>query len=166
MSTDYEAVKDNVDILLANANVTFAVQHLGIRKVEPQKNEHSVGWPVKAYERDHWYVTFTKRDRLVSRLRGATEHFDFYTGTGLRKKPKYGPEKAVPPRAADVLYCLTSDAQAEHMSFAWWCANFGYDTDSISALNTYNECVKEAEKLRRIFSREEINAIEEMVREL
>jgi hypothetical protein len=53
------------------------------------------------------------------------------------------------PEAYDLLYCLQSDCQAADGSFADFCANFGYDDDSIKALNTYNACCEGAKKLRK-----------------
>jgi hypothetical protein len=52
------------------------------------------------------------------------------------------------PTAYDLLYCLRSDAESVNESFDSWCSNFGYDNDSIKALNTYNACVENARKLK------------------
>lgn len=50
-----------------------------------------------------------------------------------------------PPTAADVLDCLASDASgiglddvSAQLDFEEWANEYGYDTDSISALHTYN----------------------------
>lgn len=53
------------------------------------------------------------------------------------------------PTAYDLLYCLQSDCQAAEGSFDDFCSNFGYDNDSIKALNTYNACCEGAKKLRK-----------------
>lgn len=93
---------------------------------------------------------------------------DYYTGLGLRKAP---PKPSIPykpgtiaheewmkaakpqaPSAADVLHSLLLDAEAAGDSFGDWCANFGYNTDSIKALNTYMACAKIGEELRKIMS--------------
>lgn len=52
------------------------------------------------------------------------------------------------PTAYDLLSCLRLDSEAANESFSNWCANFGYDNDSIKALNTYNACVETARKLK------------------
>lgn len=57
--------------------------------------------------------------------------------------------KAVPPTLDDVLYCLPMDAGAGHVSFADWCSDFGYDTDSRKALSIYEACQKNADKVRK-----------------
>lgn len=51
----------------------------------------------------------------------------------------------VQPSLDNVLYSLYMDAQAGAMSFSEFCSDFGYDNDSISALNTYRACEKIAE---------------------
>jgi hypothetical protein len=58
---------------------------------------------------------------------------------------------AVAPTAASVLYCLLSDASASNESVKDWCDNYGYDSDSIKALNIYNQCIANAEKLSKVF---------------
>jgi hypothetical protein len=52
------------------------------------------------------------------------------------------------PTAYDLLYCLKMDSSAASMSFEDWASDFGYDTDSIKALATYNACCDNAKKLR------------------
>lgn len=52
------------------------------------------------------------------------------------------------PSEADVLECLKADCEAGNMSFYDFCDNFGYDKDSIEALNIHIACMKHAEKLR------------------
>jgi hypothetical protein len=58
---------------------------------------------------------------------------------------------AVAPTAASVLYCLLSDASASRESYKDWCDEFGYESDSIKALNIYNQCIENAEKINKIF---------------
>lgn len=55
------------------------------------------------------------------------------------------------PEFADVLYSLVSDAEVlEYSSFDEWAENFGYDTDSRKAEQTYRACLDIALKLRAI----------------
>lgn len=71
--------------------------------------------------------------------------FDYYTGAGLVKssgRPK-------PPTLDDVLSSLLLDSTAAQDSFEEWCDNFGYDTDSRSALDTYLQCQESYHKLRK-----------------
>ena len=74
--------------------------------------------------------------------------------------------KVVPPRAADVLYVLVLDAQAADQSFHDWASDFGYETDSIKALNIYNACCEIGREMKKIFNREERVSLEDLVRDL
>ena len=56
---------------------------------------------------------------------------------------------AVHPSVDDVLYSLAMESDACEMSFHDWCGNFGYDTDSRSALDTYLACQESGHKLER-----------------
>ncbi len=61
-----------------------------------------------------------------------------------------GPANEKEPTVADVLYCLAIDARAgEDDSFADFCSNMGYDTDSRKAMDTWKACVTMAPRLRR-----------------
>lgn len=53
------------------------------------------------------------------------------------------------PKIEDVLECLVSDMDAGAQSFHDFCDNFGYDRDSIKALDLYRACMESGEKLRR-----------------
>ena len=59
----------------------------------------------------------------------------------------------------DVLPCLTAYDPGTHEDF---CADFGYDTDSIRGLKTYLAVQKEYHELCRIFTPEQLEAIQEI----
>lgn len=65
----------------------------------------------------------------------------------LHQLPK--PLTVVPPEDDDILYALNSDAQVADYTFEDFCDNYGYESDSIKALEIYNECVKTRAKLLR-----------------
>ena len=50
----------------------------------------------------------------------------------------------------DVLYSLILDAQSGSECFDDFCDNFGYNQDSIKASEIYNNCKKNAKKLKNI----------------
>jgi len=89
---------------------------------------------------DQWIITIHKRSNKQLK-----QSFNFHTGTGLRVngKPKQ-------PSITTVLCSLLIDANACEQSFGDWCSNFGYDNDSIKALEIYMKCQKSADKLRSI----------------
>ncbi|MBX6192201.1 hypothetical protein [Pseudomonas aeruginosa] len=71
--------------------------------------------------------------------------------------------KPVAPCAADVLYCLLSDANGADQNFNDWCADFGYDPDSRKALATYDECSKVLADVRAFFSAAEREKLAELL---
>ena len=92
---------------------------------------------------DQWAITLLDKD-------GNPHVFDYYTGLGCRKVRN----KPNPPKVADVLYSLLSDASAEQRNFHEWCSDYGHSLDSISALNAYRACLDTAAALRKCFSYE------------
>jgi hypothetical protein len=72
------------------------------------------------------------RDDIVQRI---TE-----TGIGLPK-----------PAVADIVYCLVVDSTDDHGSFEEWASDYGYDTDSRKAEETYNACRKQTRDAVRVF---------------
>lgn len=162
-----EKARADVERILKNCEVTYSATYAG------EKNRD--GWKC-----DAWSVAFTLRDG-----RAAHEEFDYFTGLGHRKPDesamarmsayslrkvnkrmlawaehyKRYPDKPVTPHAADVLYSLILDSGAASQTFADWCADFGYDTDSRKALATYEACQQNADKLRRVFDRVAIDAL-------
>lgn len=62
---------------------------------------------------------------------------DYSMGTGHAKD-----SQAPMPQLAEVLYSLQSDAQAGEHGFDEFCADLGYDSDSIKALKIHKACVK------------------------
>ena len=66
------------------------------------------------------------------------------------------------PSVEDVLAAVARDAEALTMTFPDWAGNFGYDTDSRKAEETYNACVDNGRKLRRFLSADQINTLSEL----
>lgn len=58
------------------------------------------------------------------------------------------------PKIEDVLNCLFLDSQAQEQCFEDWANDFGYDSDSISAKNTYQDCVNNAFKLKKALGKD------------
>lgn len=132
---------------------------------------HFIRDPLKS-KSDNWQDTAHKW--LVS-ING--QDFEYYTGLAHRKEVRKGHRgrignytydemarmnlteagfkqllelsKPTPPTPDDVLYCLVSDAEAAETTFAEWCNNFGYDTDSRKALAIYEQCQQNTDKLRK-----------------
>ena len=86
------------------------------------------GWPAGT----HSY-------KVTLRLGSRTLTVPFFKGSANMSEPS----------AADVLYCLCSDAYSGELSFEHFCSEFGYDLDSRKAEATYKACVKLAPKVRK-----------------
>lgn len=67
--------------------------------------------------------------------------------------------------ACTVLYSLCMDASAANESFAEWCANLGFDDDSISAFSTYQACEKIGREMKAFFGRDAVRQFEELTRD-
>ena len=58
------------------------------------------------------------------------------------------------PCLDSILNCLFMDGSACDESFDDWCGNFGYETDSRKALETYLKCQENASKLKKALGNE------------
>ena len=88
---------------------------------------------------------------------------NYYTGLGWRDAKTKRPTK---PKVIDVLHSLFLDATAADYNFDDWCATYGYNNDSIKALNIYKQCLDTATRLRKYFTKEQRDAIEEAVAQM
>lgn len=103
---------------------------------------------------DQWAVTVTGKD-------GNPHVFDYFTGLGCRQ----GLNNPRQPKVADILCSLLNDVSAEQQNFYEWCGDYGYSTDSISALNTYRACLDTAHALHKCFSYELLAELRELLAE-
>lgn len=110
----------------------------------------------KNWKCDEWRVSFDRSRAIPIRE-------SYFTGLGHRVTMGSG-VKVIEPTAASVLYSLTMD-DPDGESFEDWANNFGYDSDSIKALETYKSCVRIGEELRRFFTDEQLNNIRELLQD-
>jgi len=133
----------------------------------------------KDWEHDSWSVSFRAPNKMIvfpfrtgiglraeptAQARNMAKYqFPGLTANDISRRTSWGKRylayletlrKPKAPTAASVLNCLLSDAQAASMSFMDWASDFGYDTDSMKAFATYNECCEIGKKLGTIFNRE------------
>lgn len=71
----------------------------------------------------------------------------------------------VKPTQASVLYCLFSDADLGSESFDDFCDNLGYNNDSISDFKIYQACMATEKQLRKIFTSEQRQALQELLQD-
>jgi hypothetical protein len=55
------------------------------------------------------------------------------------------------------------DSSAADSSFDDWCADYGYDTDSRKALESYLECQQTSIKLRKVFTNSQLETLQTML---
>lgn len=140
------------------------------------------------WNHDKWSVTITKFKTISNGgvIQGkVTEQFEYKTGFGHRylqpiaareiKQYKLNPRSVAyartvagswyikKPQIAAIIHCLLLDAEAGNESFSNWCDNFGFDSDSISAFNTYQACEKTAKQLNNLFNREQLQTLRDLL---
>lgn len=85
---------------------------------------------------------------------------DFYMGSGL--VDKIGRPKK--PTKKDVLYSMMMN-DVNNMNFNNFCGKFGYDNDSIKALEIYKACKKETEAYYDMFDNKEREILNELLQD-
>lgn len=63
--------------------------------------------------------------------------------------------------AYDVLSCISGDAYTPE-TFEYFCGEFGYEQDSIKALQTFRRCSAFAKRLRAFFTEQELQDLQEI----
>ncbi len=148
-----DAIRDSVDSFLSDpfSFVKFEVKYSG----ETKRND---------WQCDAWRVQISSSKGVMNT--------DYFTGMGHRKGEKniqtpFGLTKGLPvkPRAADVLDSLVLDSAALDTSFEYWCSDYGYDSDSIKAFDTYRACCDTGKKLRSVFTQEQIQTLRDMLQD-
>lgn len=143
----------------------------GVEVTFPAYTVMQIMEPQKA-KSDDWHDTAQK---FLFTIKGKT--FEFYTGIGhrecavsfSREREEYKRLKnanltdhglksfiklsrATLPTIEDLFYSLVMDSSAADQTFSDWCSDFGYDTDSRKALQTYEACQESAVKMRGLTS--------------
>ena len=142
------------------------------------------------WSHDKWSITIGKNKTITNggiKQNKVVEQFEYKTGLGHRylqpfaereiRQNKYNPRSIAyaqavknswyikQPQVAAVLHCLLSDAEAGNESFSNWCDNFGHDSDSITAFNTYQACEKTAKQLNNLFNREQLQTLRDLLQD-
>lgn len=150
-----------------------ALVEMGIDYTVTYQGEHTdnSGW-----QHDEWMFKLTRYEGAVRKEAASMRHA-YRTGTGHRK-PKPGTRpfdgrkntlyhedwvkahmRAVEPLVAGLIYSLLSDAEGATDTFGNWCAELGYDDDSIKALNTYRACQEIRDQLHRFFAAGQLDTL-------
>lgn len=110
----------------------------------------------------HYRVTLSKSARIPEfatktgtiKDKGARLTFDFWGSINDAKNGKH-------PTPYGVLACISGDVHCPE-TFADFCAEYGYETDSIQALQTFRRCSAFAKRLRAFFTEAELEALSEI----
>ena len=137
MSND---IRLQIDTLLRENNIAFEAFYTGKQTRDK-------------WDCDAWLCKF-------SASTGNSKSFEFFTGLGHRKNGK-----PVKPCTSDVLYSLVMDSSAENEAFEDWCSNYGFDTDSRKALDTYLQCQSNGKKIRAILGNNLLSKISEVLQD-
>ena len=105
-------------------------------------NKKANKWQVKLVYFDKEYVT------------------DFYMGPGLVDKMN----KPKKPTKEDVLYSMITD-DVNNMTLNDFCNEFGYNEDSIKALEIYKACKRETKAYYDMFDSEEREVLRELLKD-
>lgn len=66
------------------------------------------------------------------------------------------------PKLADVLYCLVTDANVLNSGgFEAWASNYGYDTDSRKAEQTYRQCIDQSLQFKNLIGQSALEQLQE-----
>lgn len=66
------------------------------------------------------------------------------------------------PKLADVLYCLVMDSDVLNSGgFEEWTSNYGYDTDSRNAEQTYRQCLDQSLQFTNMIGRSALEQLQE-----
>jgi hypothetical protein len=137
--------------------------------MKPQKSEYQVH--AEEFLSTHKIIFSAKFIANKPYFADDKENRDVYTCTFTRNKTKLSiqfgqslvnskPSRhAKAPNAYDVLSCIEKYSPD---TFENWCAEFGYDTDSRKAENTWKLCVDQWFQVERFFTSDELEKIREI----
>lgn len=108
-------------------------------------------WNSEQDKKDDWKRTATKYNCKLT-FKNQSYTFNYWMGAAHTKAPS----------KKDVLYSMIID-DVSYMDFNDFCTNFGYDNDSIRALNTFKACQTQTDNFYRLFNEEEREILRELL---
>lgn len=161
------------EALLASLNVSMTFRVLDARTDKPKtQTKEDKEWSARAA---HFAVRVMRRDMVVMDFEysmGAA-HFarcvtvdgrhELTTKTPFNRiaRPLVNVRNGEGPTLADVFCSLLSDADCGDRTFEDFCSDFGYDTDSRRAENTWRACVDTSIRLRTYFDPADVAKLRE-----
>jgi hypothetical protein len=108
-------------------------------------------WNNETDKKDEWKRKATKYTCKLT-FKNQSYTFSYWMGSAHTKAPT----------KKDVLYSMIMD-DVSYMDFEEFCSNFGYDNDSIRALNTFKACQTQTDNFYRLFNEEEREILRELL---
>lgn len=119
------------------------LSNIKLETIKTWNNEHD--------KKDEWKRTATKYNCKIT-FKNQSYTFSYWMGAAHTKAPN----------KKDVLYSFIMD-DVSYMDFDEFCSNFGYDNDSIKALNTFKACQLETANFHRLFNEDEREILRELL---
>lgn len=119
--------------------------------IKGEKHGHHYRVQIWREGRTHWNAT-DKPAKVVPSPRRLT--FDFWGSIADAESGKA-------PTPYDIIACISSDAYTPE-TFEDWCSEYGYDSDSLNALQTFRRCNAFAKRLRAFFTPAELEQLSEI----
>jgi hypothetical protein len=110
-------------------------------------------WDNKGNHGHHYRVTISRHQKDGEYTYGWI-NFDFWGST-------VDAELGEDPKMYDVLSCISGDAYTPE-TFEDFCAEYGYEEDSIKALQQFRRCDRFAKRLRAFFTTQELEDLSEI----
>jgi hypothetical protein len=98
---------------------------------------------------------YKQGNNLVSYWQRINESLETGRLSHTKKLPK--------PSLVDVMHSLLVDSMGDFSSFSNWCNDYGYDSDSISAQDTFNACRDTKLSLEGLFTTESLAMMNELL---
>jgi len=158
---------ERVDSWLAEHSITYTAT---------KTSEGPMSWDTTGQKRDIYELRFTRSDRTftIPQFGQSLYHSSTWAPKCIRGCPMQFRESLMmhsrdcpnhkmggrvrPPSAYDAFATIT---KYDPGSFSEFCSEFGYDTDSIKARDAWQAMVEEWAQVRRFFTSEEIEWLQE-----
>lgn len=138
---------DDEACIFDDDDVEFLIEQMGIDiDIEQVNSRHD---NLMSESTKHYEITISRGKKEIE--------FYFSTGSGI-----------VYPERKGIIECILDDRSIIEgvLDFNDFCDNLGYDNDSISAKKICKACKKMKRKVEKIFTPDECEQLQEMIREL
>lgn len=137
---------------------TFLKKH-GIKFRATLSDSKTPAWEESGKDHRHFRVTLSRGDvpawKAANQCNLSRITFDFFgsqadAGKGIKTTDAYS-----------VLACISSDVNCPE-TFEDFCGDYGYEEDSIRALQAFRRCSRFAKRLREFFTASELEGLSEI----